>query len=254
MAELGEDADGSMSVPAADFPCMRLLIVEDDAATARMYHLALTADGHAVDVAATGEEGRLLGVTTSYDGIILDLGLRDRHGLQILAEWRRAGMMTPVLVCTGQDSVDDVVRGLDAGADEYVVKPVSTAELRARVRALVRRGQGGAQRQEQIVAGNVHVNRLSRQVLVDGASLALTPRELTLLEYLMLRPGEVVSRTELLEKVWDLTFDPGSNVVDVLVGRVRRKLKAAGAVVQLDSVRGVGFTARVGASQDTGNG
>jgi DNA-binding response OmpR family regulator len=224
---------------------MRLLIVEDDAATARMYQLALTSDGHAVDIAASGEEGRLLGATTSYDGIILDLGLRDRHGLHILAEWRRSGVTTPVLVCTGQDAVDDVVRGLDAGADEYVVKPLAVAELRARVRALVRRGQGGAPRQEQIVAGNVHVNRLTRQVLVEGQPLALTPRELTLLEYLLLRPTEVVSRTELLEKVWDLSFDPGSNVVDVLVGRVRRKLKAAGANVTLDSVRGVGFAARL---------
>lgn len=224
---------------------MRLLIVEDDAATARMYQLTLTADGHAVDVAATGEEGRLLGATTEYDGIILDLGLRDRHGLQVLAEWRRSGVRTPVLVCTGQDSVDDVVRGLDAGADEYVVKPVATAELRARVRALVRRGQGGAPRQEQLVAGNVHVNRLSRQVLVSGQPLALTLRELAVLEYLLLRPAEVVSRTELLEKVWDLNFDPGSNVVDVLLGRVRRKLKTAGASVSLDSVRGAGFTARV---------
>ena len=216
---------------------MRLLIVEDDAATARMYRLALTADGYAVDVAETGEEGRLLGATTDYDGIILDLGLRDRHGLQVLAEWRRSGISTPVLVCTGQNSVDDVVLGLDTGADEYMVKPVATAELRARVRALVRRGQRGAPRQEQLVAGNVHVNRLSRHVLVDGQPLTLTPRELAVLEYLLLRPQEVVSRTDLLEKVWDLTF--------VLLGRVRRKLKAAGATVSLDSVRGAGFTARV---------
>lgn len=223
---------------------MRLLIVEDDAATARMYQLALAADGHVVDVAASAGEGQLLGVTTAYDGIILDLGLRDRHGLQVLAEWRRAGVTTPVLVCTGQDSVDDVVRGLDAGADEYVVKPVAVAELRARVRALVRRGQGGVLRQEQIATGNVHLNRLSRQVLVEGRVLALTPRELALLEYLLLRPDEVVSRTELLEKLWDLTFDPRSNVVDVLVGRVRRKLKAAGATVQLESARGIGFTSR----------
>ncbi|MFM7066466.1 MAG: response regulator transcription factor [Gammaproteobacteria bacterium] len=227
---------------------MRLLIVEDDTATARMYRLALTADGHAVDVAATGEEGRLLGATTEHDGIILDLGLRDRHGLKVLAEWRRAGISTPVLVCTGQDSVDDVVLGLDSGADEYVVKPVATAELRARVRALVRRGRAGAPSQEQLIAGNVCLNRLSRQVLVSGKLVGLTPRELAVLEYLLLRPQEVVSRTELLEKVWDLTFDPGSNVVDVLIGRARRKLRTAGATLSIASVRGVGFTARSGAS------
>lgn len=222
---------------------MRLLIVEDDVATARMYRLALTSGGNAVDVASSGEEGRLLGATTSYDGIILDLGLRDRHGLHVLAEWRRSGVTTPVLVCTGQHAVDDIVRGLDAGADDYVVKPLTVAELQARVRALVRRGERGAPSRDQLVTGNVHVNRLTRQVLVSGRPLALTPRELTLLEYLLQRPSEVVSRSELLEKVWDLSFDPGSNVVDVLVGRVRRKLRAANADVTLDSVRGVGFAA-----------
>ena len=221
---------------------MRLLIVEDDASVAKLYRLALTADGHAVDIASSGEEGRLLGATEPYDGIILDLGLRDGNGLQLLAEWRRGGIATPVLVCTGRDSVDDVVRGLDAGADEYVIKPIAIAELRARVRALVRRGTAGAPRQEQLAVGNLHLNRLTRQALVDATPLVLTARELSLLEYLMLRPHEVVSRADLLEKVWDRHFDPGSNVVDVLVGRVRRKLKAAGASARVESVRGVGFT------------
>ena len=137
--------------------------------------------------------------------------------------------------------VDDVVRGLDAGADEYVAKPIATAELRARVRALVRRGRGGAPRQEQLVVGNLHLNRLSRQVLVDGQPLSLTPRELMLLEYLLLRADEVVSRTELLENVWDLSFDPGSNVVNVYVNYLRKKVDLPGFKPLIHTLRGVGF-------------
>lgn len=220
---------------------MRVLIVEDDAATARLYQRVLAEDGFSVDVAHTGEEGRLLAAVEPYDGVVLDLGLRDRHGLLVLADLRRAGVQVPVLVCTGRGEIDDVVRGLDAGADEYVVKPVATAELRARVRALVRRG--GARRREQLALGNVVLNRLTRQVLVTGHPLALTPKEYALLEDLLLHAGEVVGRSALLERVWDLQFDPGSNVVDVHVVRVRRKLAAAGATVAVVTRRGQGFAA-----------
>lgn len=221
---------------------MRILVVEDDAATARLYRLALEEDGYAVDVAPTGESGRLLAATEPYDGIILDLGLRDRGGLSVLQELRQQGIRTPVLVCTGQREVADVVRGLDAGADEYVVKPVAIAELRARVRALARRGTGRTT--EQLAVGNVVLNRLTRELRVEGVPVVLTNKEFALLEQFVARSGEVITRTSLLEKVWDMHFDPGSNVVDVHVGKVRRKLAAAGASVRLDALRGVGFILR----------
>lgn len=218
---------------------MRILLVEDDAATARFFRLALEEDGYAVDVASTGEAGRLLAATEPYDGIVLDLGLSDRGGLSVLHDLRRAGLHTPVLVCTARGDVDDVVRGLDAGADEYVVKPVALAELRARVRALVRRGTGRVV--EQLALGNVLLNRLTHEVRVAGAVVPFTNKEYALLEQLLLHAGEIVTRTALLEKVWDLHFDPGSNIVDVHLGKVRRKLSAAGADVQLTAMRGVGF-------------
>lgn len=221
---------------------MRILVVEDDAATARLYRLALEEDGYAVDVAPTGESGRLLAATEPYDGIILDLGLQDRGGLSVLQELRQQGVRTPVLVCTGQREVADVVRGLDAGADEYVVKPVAMAELRARVRALARRGTGRTI--EQLAVGNVVLNRLTRELRVAGVPVELTNKEFALLEQFVARSGEVITRTSLLDKVWDLHFDPGSNVVDVHVGKVRRKLAAAGASVRLDALRGVGFILR----------
>jgi len=218
---------------------MRILVVEDDAMVGRLVRTVLTGEGFAVDLATTGEEGRLLAFVNEYDGILLDLGLSDRHGLSIVQELRREGRSVPVLILTGQGDESMIVRALDAGADDYVVKPVRNRELAASVRALVRR-RGEPQR-EQLVIGPLVLNRLQRQARVDGTALELSPKEFALLEHLALRAGEVVSRAELLEKVWDMHFDPGSNVVDVHVGRVRRKLEAASAGVRIETRRGVGF-------------
>lgn len=219
---------------------MRILVVEDDTMVARLVQAVLTADGYAVDVATTGEEGRLLAFVNDYDGIVLDLHLNDRHGLTILQEMRREGRQTPVLILTGSGGESEIVRALDAGADEYVVKPVRNRELAARVRALVRRGARG-NRSEQLTVGALVLNRLTRRVLVGGHALELSPREFSLLEHLLLHIDEVVTRADLLEKVWDMNFDPGSNVVDVHVARLRRKLKASDAPVTIQTVRGVGF-------------
>lgn len=231
---------------------MRILVVEDDTMVARLVRAVLTADGYAVDVAATGEEGRLLAFVNDYDGIVLDLNLSDRHGLTILQELRREGRQTPVLILTGTGDESEVVRALDAGADEYVVKPVRNRELAARVRALVRRG-AHVQRSEQLTVGALILNRLTRRVLVGGDALELSPREFALLEHLLLHTDEVVSRADLLEKVWDMHFDPGSNVVDVHVARLRRKLDASDAPVVIHTVRGVGFrlTPATGAATGT---
>ncbi|HTE45033.1 MAG TPA: response regulator transcription factor [Gemmatimonadaceae bacterium] len=219
---------------------MRILVVEDDEAVGKLIRATLVAAGYAVDFVTTGEEGRLLAFVNAYDGILLDLGLSDRHGLTIVQELRREGKSTPILILTGQDDESTIVRALDAGADEYVVKPVRPRELVARVRALVRRVDR-PQAREQLVAGAIVMNRLTRQVFIGGRVLSVSPRELSLLEQFMLHAGEVISRAELLERVWDMHFDPSSNVIDVHVNRLRRKLEGAEAGVEIQTRRGVGF-------------
>ncbi len=200
----------------------------------------LSEDGYAIDVAYTGEQARLLSFVNEYDGIILDVHLGDRHGFEILQELRASGRSTPVLLYTGLDGTDAIVRGLDAGADEYVVKPVSNEVLRARVRSLLRR-RPAALMSEQLVLGNVQFNRLTRRVMVSGAETDLTPMELRLLEHLMMKAGQIVTRGELHDKVWDMHFDPSSNLVDAHVARLRKKLYSVKATVVLTTRRGVGF-------------
>ena len=219
---------------------MRILVIQDDRAVSRLLRVVLSEQGYTIDVANDGEEGRALAMANPYDGIVLDLELGDRHGIEVLQTLRRAGKMTPVLVLTGRDDSETIVRALDAGADEYAVKPISNDELRARVRALVRRGASG-RTIEQLTVGNITLNRLTRRVRAGDVDLSLTPKELALLEHLMLRVGEVVTRTELLEKVWDMHFDPGSNVVDVHVARLRRKLEQGHGTVSISARRGFGF-------------
>jgi DNA-binding response OmpR family regulator len=220
---------------------MRILVVDDDQAILKLLKRVLRDDSYAVDVAASGEEARTLALVNEYDGIILDLQLGDRHGFEILQELRRNGRRTPVLLYSGLSDTDSIVRGLDAGADDYVVKPVSNEELRARVRTLIRRGEGGSRVAEQVSVGNLTLNRLSRRILCDSIEINLTSMELKLLEHLMMRAGETVTRSELHDKVWDMHFDPSSNVIDAHVARVRKKLEKAGASAQITTRRGVGF-------------
>jgi DNA-binding response OmpR family regulator len=218
---------------------MRALLVEDDASFALLAQSVLEQEGFAVDTATTGTDALSLAHVNDYDCIVLDLGLPDLNGVAIVQSLRREGRTTPVMVLTGNADGQTTIRVLDAGADDYVTKPVIVEQLRARIRALVRRG--GAQRTETLACGNLVLNRLTRQVLVNGVEVRLTAKELPLLEHLLLRAGEVVSRTELLERVWDMHFDPGSNVVDVNVTRIRKKLDRAGADVKIIARRGVGF-------------
>jgi len=218
---------------------VRALIVDDDATLITLVQRLLEEDGYAVDTAKTAEDGRTLAMVNEYDAIVLDLGLPDGNGIQIIQSLRRDGKKTPVVVLTGTKDSEVTVRALDAGADDYLTKPIVFAEFKARIRALVRRG--GAQRTESLAAGNVVLNRLTRDVLVNGTPLSVTPKELALLEHFLMRRGEVVTRSELLEKVWDMTFDPGSNVVDVNVARLRKKLETAKATVSIVARRGLGF-------------
>lgn len=218
---------------------MRILVVEDDRKVAGFIEMGLREEGYAVDIAKDGDEATVLAHVNEYDAILLDLMLPKKNGLQLAAELRREGRTTPILMLTARDSTDDIVRGLDAGADDYLSKPFKFDELLARLRALVRRG--GATRVERLGVGPLELDRLKHQAYAGGETLDLTPREFQLLEHFMLHPDEVIRRTELLEKVWDMHFDPESNVVDVHVGNLRRKLRESGHDGLIETVRGVGF-------------
>ena len=219
---------------------MKILVVEDDRKVAGFIEQGLKEEGHVVDVAPDGDEATMLAHVYEYDVILLDVVLPKKNGFQIATELRREGRSTPILMLTSRDSTEDVIRGLDAGADDYLAKPFRFDELLARIRALARRG--GAERLEVLRYGSVALDRLRHTASVNGVELSLTPKEFQLLEFFLLHPQEVVRRTTLLEKVWDMHFDPESNVVDVHVGNLRRKLHEAAGTTLIHTVRGVGFT------------
>jgi len=218
---------------------MKILVVEDDRKVAGFIEQGLREEGYAVDVAPDGDEATTLAHVYEYDLVVLDVMLPRKNGLQVAAELRREGRHTPILMLTARDTTEDVVRGLDSGADDYLTKPFKFAELLARVRALVRRG--GTARTELLVYGRIELDRLKHKVRIKGRLVELTPKEFHLLEHFLLHAEEVVRRTELLEKVWDMHFDPESNVVDVHVGNLRRKLEQASGEPLIETVRGVGF-------------
>jgi two-component system, OmpR family, response regulator len=214
---------------------MRILVVEDDADLNRQLVGALTDAGYAVDKALDGEEGHYLGDTGTYDAVVLDLGLPVIDGVSVLEKWRRAGRKMPVLILTARDRWSDKVAGFDAGADDYVTKPFHMEEVLARLRALVRRTAGHAS--SEITCGPVTLDTKGARVLVNGMGIKLTSLEYRLLEYLMHHKGKVVSRTELVEHLYDQDFDRDSNTVEVFVGRLRKKL----GVDVLQTIRGMGY-------------
>jgi len=221
---------------------MKILVVEDDRKVAGFIEQGLREEGYAVDVARDGDEASILAHVNAYDMILLDVVLPGKNGFQIAAELRREGRDTPILMLTSRDGAEDVVRGLDAGADDYMAKPFRFDELLARIRALHRRG--GAKRLEVLHYGPLTLDRLRHVATVEERRLDLTPREFQLLEYFLLHPEEVVRRTTLLEKVWDMHFDPESIVVDVHVGNLRRKIAELAGTHLVQTVRGVGFILR----------
>ncbi len=221
---------------------MKILVVEDDRKVAGFIEQGLKEEGYVVDVAPDGDEATMLAHVYDYDVILLDVVLPKKNGFQVATELRREGRHTPILMLTSRDATEDVVRGLDAGADDYLAKPFRFDELLARVRALNRRG--GAERLELLRFGPVALDRLRHSVTVRDRPFDLTPKEFQLLEYFLLHPEEVVRRTTLLEKVWDMHFDPESNVVDVHVGNLRRKLATAAGEQLIQTIRGVGFSLR----------
>ncbi len=214
---------------------MRLLIVEDEALLAEQLSAALTAAGHAVDVAPDGEEGCFLGETEPYDAIILDLGLPKMDGAAVLRKWRAENVTTPVLILTARDSWRDKVDGLDAGADDYVTKPFVMDEILARVRALTRRAVGAAS--PVFKRGLVEFDTRSGSVTHSGRPVTLTAQETNVLSYLLHNADRVVSRTELSEHVYGYDEERDSNTIEVFIGRLRRKLGAE----LIQTVRGRGY-------------
>ncbi len=221
---------------------MRILVVDDEKKVASFLEQGLREDGYSVDVAHDGLDGAIKAHVYDYDLLIVDVVLPGKSGYEIVRELRREEKHVPVLLLTARDSEDDVVRGLNAGADDYLTKPFGLNELLARVRALLRRG--GSRRSDRLIYHDVELDRLRHIAYRDGDKLDLTAKEFQLLEYFLMHAEQVVRRTELLEKVWDLHFDPMSNVVDVHLGNLRRKLHNGRGDPLIRTVRGVGFILR----------
>lgn len=216
-------------------PAVRILVVEDDQDLNRQLTTALTDAGYAVDAASDGEEGYFLGDTEPYDVIILDIGLPKMDGISVLEQWRRSSRTMPVIILTARDRWSDKVAGMDAGADDYVAKPFHMEELLARVRAQLRRASGHAT--SEIECGPVRLDTKAARVTLEGQQVKLTSHEYRLLAYLMHHNGRVVSRTELVEHLYEQDFDRDSNTIEVFIGRLRKKIPAE----MIETVRGLGY-------------
>lgn len=214
---------------------MRILIVEDDADLSRQLKSAFKDAGYAVDTAMDGEEGHFLGDTEPYDAVILDLGLPLIDGVSVLQKWRADGKKFPVLILTARDQWSEKVAGFDAGADDYLTKPFHVEELMARLRALLRRAAGHTT--DTIELGDLMVDNRAARAFVDGMAIKLTSHEFRLLSYMAAHKGRVISRTELVEHIYDQDFDRDSNTIEVFVGRLRKKI----GTERIETVRGLGY-------------
>lgn len=218
---------------------MRLLLVEDDARIARFVAKGLREQAYAVDVAATGDDALYQAAINTYDLVILDILIPGRDGFQVCRELRKSGLRMPILMLTARDAVEDRIAGLDHGADDYLTKPFEFRELLARLRALLRRS--GELRPGKITVGDLILDTAGQSVSRAGRSVTLTAKEYALLEYLARNAGRVVGRAEIAEHVWDETFDPFSNLIEVYVNRVRRKVDADSPNPLLQTRRGAGY-------------
>jgi two-component system OmpR family response regulator len=221
---------------------MRALVVEDESKMAALLRRGLQEEGYAVDVAATGEDGAWLGNENDYDVILLDAMLPDIDGFEVCRRLRAAGRWSPVLMLTARDGVQDRVAGLDAGADDYLTKPFSFDELFARIRALLRRGP--SERPTVLEVGDLVLDPAKRRVTRGTAAIDLTPKEFAMLELFLRHPGEALTRTRILEHVWDFAYEGDSNVVDVYVRYLRKKLDRPFGRRSIETVRGVGYRLR----------
>jgi two-component system copper resistance phosphate regulon response regulator CusR len=218
---------------------VRVLIVEDEPKSAAYLRKGLSENGYIADLAENGEDGLYLARNSDYDLLILDIMLPRRDGWSVIAELRRTGKQTPVLFLTARDAVSDRVKGLDLGADDYLVKPFAFSELLARIRTILRRGP--ARRSEMLRYADLELDPLSHRAARGGKRLDLTPKEFLLLSLFVRRAGEVLSRTLIAEQVWDMNFDCGTNVVDVHVRRLRSKVDDPFAKKLIHTIRGAGY-------------
>jgi two-component system OmpR family response regulator len=221
---------------------MRVLVVEDEVRLALLLKRGLEEEGYAVDSSGDGAEALRHATETDYDAIVLDIMLPRMDGLEVTRRLRAEGRWTPVLLLTARDAIDDRVVGLDAGADDYLVKPFSFAELAARLRALVRRGR--VERPTVLEVGDLRLDPARRRAWRAEVELDLSPKEFALLELFLSHPGEVLTRTRILEHVWDFGYDPASNVVDQYIGYLRRKIDRPFGRDDLETVRGAGYRLR----------
>jgi two-component system, OmpR family, response regulator len=221
---------------------MNVLYVEDEVKIASFVCAGLKEQGFVVDYCDNGDDGYLRAMELSYDAIVLDIMLPGKDGMAILKGMRRAGRNTPVILLTARNELDDRLEGLNLGADDYIAKPFFVEELVARIHAVVRRVSG--ERQNLLKVGLLQLDRISREVTCDRQSVELTTREFNLLEYLMRSPGRVFTRTQILEHVWGYDFNPDTNLVDVCIQRIRKKIDPLGGKGYIESVRGVGYCFR----------
>ena len=232
----------SRSHLARDNAHVRVLVVEDDVKMAGLLHRGLREEGYAVDVARSGDDAVWMGQAAEYDAIVLDLMLPGPDGAAVCRAWRENDVWAPVLMLTARDAVEDRVAGLDAGADDYLTKPFAFAELLARLRALGRRGAG--ERPATLEVGDLRLDPATRQVWRGETEIQLSGKEFALLETFMRRPGEVLSRLHLLEHAWDFAYDARSNVVDVYIRHLRKKIDEPFGRRSLETVRGAGYRLR----------
>jgi heavy metal response regulator len=219
---------------------MRVLVIEDDAKIASFITKGLEQAGFAVDHAADGEDGLFMATSAPYDAAVIDIMLPGRDGLSVIAAMRQAKLATPVIILSAKHSVEDRIRGLQTGSDDYLVKPFTFAELLARVQALIRRSSRVTE-PNRLTVGELSVDLVTRETVRSGQTIELQPREFSLLEYLMRHSGRVVSKTMILEHIWNYHFDPQTNVVDVLVCRLRNKIDRDYEQRLIHTIRGVGY-------------
>ena len=218
---------------------MRILLVEDDVDIARFIRKGLTEQSYAVDVVTTGEEALYQASISVYDGIILDVIIPEPNGMEVCRRLRAEGLNMPILMLTARDLVSDRIDGLDAGADDYLVKPFEFGELLARVRAMLRRT--GQAHKPVLTVGGLEIDTRSHRVRIDGVAVALTTKEYALLEYLARNAGQIVGREEIADHVWNQDFDPFSNLIEVYVNRLRRNIEKVSSKKLIHTIRGAGY-------------
>ncbi len=218
---------------------MRILVVEDDPGISGFIKKGLTEEQYAVDVCGDGQEGEYWAAANEYDAIVLDIMLPKKDGISVCQKLRKQGMTTPILMLTAKDTVEDKVQGLDAGADDYLSKPFSFDELLARIRALLRRSQ--RYKTKTLKVADLEMDPVAHRVIRAGREIALTGKEYALLEYLMRNRGNIMTETNIIEHVWDMDYDPGTNVVNVYIHHLRSSIDKNHAVKLIHTVRGVGY-------------